>query len=56
MSEKRIFVDSLVDISNEIDRILKLVNGMTHDEFIQDEKTIYAVTRSFEIMFIKYGE
>ncbi|MBU4450622.1 MAG: DUF86 domain-containing protein [Actinomycetia bacterium] len=50
MSEKRIFVDSLIDISNEIDRIFKFVNEMTYDEFIQDEKTIYAVTRSFEII------
>jgi uncharacterized protein with HEPN domain len=50
MSEKRIFIDSLIDISNEIDRIFKFVNEMTYDEFIQDEKTIYAVTRSFEII------
>lgn len=50
MSEKRIFIDSLIDISNEIDRIFKFVNEITYDEFIQDEKTIYAVTRSFEII------
>lgn len=50
MSEKRIFIDSLIDISNEIDRIFKFVNEMTYDEFTQDEKTIYAVTRSFEII------
>ena len=50
MFEKRIFIDSLIDISNEIDRIFKFVNEMTYDEFIQDEKTIYAVTRSFEII------
>lgn len=50
MSEKRIFIDSLIDISNEIDKIFKFVNEITYDEFIQDEKTIYAVTRSFEII------
>jgi len=50
MSEKRIFIDSLIDISNEIDRILKFINEITYDEFIHDEKTIYAVTRSFEII------
>ena len=50
MSEKRIFTDSLNDILNEINRIFKFVSTMTYDEFIQDEKTIYAVTRSFEII------
>jgi uncharacterized protein with HEPN domain len=50
MSEKRIFIDSLNDILNEIDRIIKFVDEMTYDEFIQDEKTIYAVVRSFEII------
>ena len=50
MSEKRIFIDSLNDILNEIDRINKFIDKMTYDEFIQDEKTIYAVVRSFEII------
>ena len=50
MSEKRIFIDSLNDISNEIDRIFKFIDKITYDEFIQDEKTIYAVTRSLEII------
>lgn len=50
MSEKRIFIDSLTDILNEIERIFKFIGEMAYDEFIQDEKTIYAVTRSFEII------
>ena len=50
MSEKRIFIDSLTDILNEIDRIFKFVSETTYDEFINDEKTLYAVIRSFEII------
>ena len=50
MSKKRIFIDSLTDILNEIDRIFKFISNMTYDEFIKDEKTIYAVIRSFEII------
>ena len=36
MSEKRIFIDSLTDILNEIDRIFKFVSEITYDEFIHD--------------------
>lgn len=50
MSEKRIFIDSLNDILDEINRIFKFVGKMTYAEFIKDEKTIYAVTRSLEIV------
>lgn len=50
MSEKRLFIDFLIDISNEIEKIDEFVGAMTYDEFLQDEKTIYAVVRSFEIM------
>jgi uncharacterized protein with HEPN domain len=50
MSEKRIFVDSLNDILIEINRIFKFIDNMTYNEFILDEKTIYAVTRSLEII------
>lgn len=50
MSEKRIFIDSLNDILDEINRIFKFVGKMTYAEFTKDEKTIYAVTRSLEIV------
>ena len=50
MSEKRLFIDFLIDILNEIEKIDKFVGAMEYDEFVQDEKTIYAVVRSFEIM------
>jgi uncharacterized protein with HEPN domain len=50
MSEKRIFTDSLNDILSEINKIFIFIGKMTYTEFIKDEKTIYAVTRSLEII------
>ncbi|MBM3713802.1 MAG: DUF86 domain-containing protein [Actinobacteria bacterium] len=50
MSEKRIFTDSLNDILNEINKIYKFIGKMPYTKFIKDEKTIYAVTRSLEII------
>lgn len=50
MSKKRIFTDSLNDILSEINKIFKFIDKMTYTEFIKDEKTIYAVTRSLEII------
>lgn len=50
MSEKRIFEDSLNDILNEINKISKFIGKKSYDKFIKDEKTIYAVTRSLEVI------
>lgn len=50
MSEGRVFVDALNDVINEINRIYRFIGKKTYDKFIKDEKTIYAVTRSLEII------
>ena len=50
MSEKRIFADSLNDILNEINKISKFIGKKSYAKFVNDEKTIYAVTRSLEII------
>ena len=50
MSEKRIFTDSLNDILNEINKISKFIGKKSYAKFVTDEKTIYAVTRSLEII------
>ena len=50
MSEKRIFTDSLNDILNEINNISKFIGKKSYAKFVTDEKTIYAVTRSLEII------
>lgn len=40
----------LYDILNSINKILKYTQDMSYEKFIDDEKTIDAVTRNFEIM------
>lgn len=40
----------LVDIINNVDRIKKFVAGITKEEFINDEKTHFAVIRALTII------
>ena len=40
----------LLDLLNEARIVLKLVDGMSYGEFIQDLRTTKAVERSFEIL------
>lgn len=40
----------LKDILENIERIEKFVNKMSYNDFVKDEKTYYAVTRSIEII------
>lgn len=48
--KKRIYVDYINDIISEIEKIERFTKGLSLDEFINDEKTVYAVIRCFEIM------
>ena len=50
MKENREFLDYLVDIQEASQNISRFISGMTWDEFSQDQKTIYAVVRAFEII------
>ena len=50
MRENREFLDYLVDIQEASQNISRFISGMTWDEFSQDQKTIYAVVRAFEII------
>jgi len=47
---KREFLDYLADIQEASQNISQFFSGMTWDEFAQDQKTIYAVVRAFEII------
>lgn len=42
--------DFLQDILDAIDAAQQFVAGMTFDEFEQDQKTIFAVTRAIEVI------
>jgi uncharacterized protein with HEPN domain len=46
----REFLDYLADIQEASQNISQFIEGMDWDEFAQDQKTIYAVVRAFEII------
>ena len=50
MSGKREFLDYLTDIQEASQNISQFIAGMTWAQFAQDQKTIYAVVRAFEII------
>lgn len=50
MSKERTYLDYVKDIADQISRVENFVKGLSYKEFLQDEKTIYAVVRCFEIM------
>lgn len=47
---KRSDKELLTDILESIDKIFRYTEGMTFDDFIQDERTVDAVVRNFEIV------
>lgn len=50
MSTKREFIDYLEDIADAIEKIENFTYGMDYDQFITDDKTVFAVIRAFEII------
>ncbi len=47
---KRDARDYIEDIIDAMDKAMSFVKGMSYDEFIQDAKTVFAVTRALEII------
>ena len=50
MTPKREFLDYIADIQEASQNITQFIAGMTWAQFAQDQKTIYAVVRAFEII------
>ena len=50
MSENRDVRDYLVDMNEAMQNIREFTGNMSYDQFCNDTKTIYAVTRGFEIL------
>ena len=46
---KREYRDYIKDIIDAMNKAMKFVEGMDFDEFIHDEKTIFAVIRALEV-------
>jgi uncharacterized protein with HEPN domain len=49
MFEKREILDFLQDAIRSMEKAERFVLGMTYEEFINDEKTMFAVVRAIEI-------
>ena len=47
---KREFIDYLNDIFSAIEKVERFTQGMDMEEFIEDEKTVFAVVRALEII------
>ena len=47
---KREAGDFIEDIINAMDKALKFVEGMSYEEFVQDDKTVFAVVRAIKII------
>jgi uncharacterized protein with HEPN domain len=47
---KREIGDYIQDIIDSLDKLVKFVEGMSYDEFEQDDKTVFAVVRALEII------
>ena len=50
MKQKRLYIDYLRDMRDNAERILSFTDGMSGDDFLQDEKTFFAVVRAMEII------
>ena len=50
MKQKRRYTDYLQDMIDNAERILSFIDGMDGDDFLQDEKTFFAVVRAIEII------
>jgi uncharacterized protein with HEPN domain len=50
MFEKREIIDFLEDALNAMEKAERFVSDMTYEEFIKDEKTVFAVIRAIEIV------
>ena len=52
MFEKREIVDFLKDAISAMEKAERFVSDMTYEDFVKDEKTIFAVIRAIEIVII----
>ena len=50
MTKNREFLDYVADIQEAAQHIEQFIAGMTWAQFAQDQRTIYAVVRAFEII------
>jgi len=47
---ERTYLDYLEDIQGAIEKVAEFIEGMTHDQFMRDAKTAFAVIRALEVL------
>jgi uncharacterized protein with HEPN domain len=47
---RREIKDYINDIVDSMNKAINFIKGMTYEQFIQDDKTIFAVVRALEII------
>jgi len=50
MSAERIYADYVEDILDAMEKVAQFIEGMTFDQFAEDDKTVFAVIRALEII------
>jgi len=47
---KRNIIDYIEDIIDAMEKAIKFTNGITHEDFVMDDKTTFAAVRALEIV------
>lgn len=50
MRNERLYKDYLEDIIEAIDKVSEFINGITYNQFCQDDRTLFAVIRALEVI------
>ncbi len=50
MSSHRVYLHYLQDMLGNAEKAVAFVQGMSGDDFLRDEKTVFAVIRALEVM------
>ncbi len=50
MTGERTYIDFLEDIQDAIEKVAEFIAGMTYEQFAEDSKTAFAVTRALEVL------
>ena len=50
MKSERFYIDYLQDIVENAEKAIQFIAGMDSDEFLNDDKTVFAVIRALEVI------
>jgi len=50
MNQQRVYLDYIQDMLDSTEKAIKFVGGMKYEQFIADDKTVFAVIRALEII------